>query len=221
MSYPNNSRRQSPGEGNNRGRSRPNTPYAPLSQPQTNDYLNYSTTDQSDTFGAHPGTGVVPWPYTTPEYGWPAVLPAEYVAAEYPAYPQPGAAASYHQPQPQPPFLSQSDLYAGRMSTDEYWSGVASGIHGHDPTPSPPPGTLDPRTLQNPSAQTSGTRTRRRRSPRRSQAASSSAATLDPPYRVGGHMVGTTNGHALITTRKPNADFVVVDKADTIHFCDI
>ncbi|KDN51846.1 hypothetical protein RSAG8_00396, partial [Rhizoctonia solani AG-8 WAC10335] len=186
MSYPNNSRRQTPGEGSSggHGRSRTHVPYAPLSQPQTNDYLNYPTTNPASYLGAYPAVDSEPWPHTAPEYAWvngaSATLSGGRSAAEYPPYPLPSAVTNDDLPQPYPGLYPGPYTY---MNTNEPWPNVFSG---QNVAPSPPSATVNPQVLhQAPPTQSTSTRTRRQPSPQTPQIASSSAVDPNPPtYRI-------------------------------------
>ncbi|CAE7225009.1 unnamed protein product [Rhizoctonia solani] len=160
------------GSSSSRNHSNVNTSYAPLSQPQTHDYLNYPTTSPSD-FGAHPTPDDELWPFTATGYGWangpgaPEVPPEGF--AGYPSYPLHGTIAG------PPPSYPGPYAYT---STNEPWPDVFSG---HSAMPSPPPQTLNPQVLhQSPPTQ----RTRRQRSPHAPQASSSSVRLSPPTYRI-------------------------------------
>ncbi|KAH7340703.1 hypothetical protein B0J17DRAFT_766650, partial [Rhizoctonia solani] len=192
MSYSNNDRYQSPGEGRSSGRA--NTPYVPLSQPQTNSYLNYSPVNQDNHFGAYPGADAEPWPYTASEYGWasgaPALPAGGYATAEYPPYPLPSSIPNYNPPSLYP------NPYA-YTSTDEHWSDDLSSNVNYDLTPSPPPGTLNPQVLhqhQNQPTRTTSSQTRRSRNPTIPPVASSSAVTLDPNSDPPSYRIMRDNG---------------------------
>ncbi|CAE6423889.1 unnamed protein product [Rhizoctonia solani] len=187
MSYPNNHRRQIPGGGSNEQQrlSHVNMPYAPLSQPQNNNYLSCYSSNPISTHGYYPDASTVPWPYATPEYGWagevPVVPSGGYSAVEYPPYPVSGTIASHHAP----------SLHSGPY-TEQYtgthelpgWPSIFSSRY--NPVPSPPPEALNPQELlkQSPTVQSTGSGTRRRRSPPTSQASSSGATLGSPSYQI-------------------------------------
>ncbi|CAE6502397.1 unnamed protein product [Rhizoctonia solani] len=193
MSYSNNVQRQSPGDGRSGGRA--NTPYAPLSQPQTNSYPNYHPTNPDNHLGVYPSVETEPWPYTTPEYGWASgapALPSEgYATAGYPPYPLQSSTPSYN-----PPALYPNP-YA-YTSTDEHWSNDFNG--NYDLTPSPPPPTLNPQVLQqqNQPTQTASKRTRRSHNSTTTPVASSSVATPNPNSDPPSYRIVSKNGKNIL-----------------------